>query len=51
MLRPTAATVVFGALVLLGFALLVTVFLPLSGAAWDVTGADGLYYYYLTEFF
>lgn len=51
MLRPTAATVVFGALVLIGFALLVAVFLPLSGTAWDTTGADGLYYYYLNEFF
>ena len=33
MLRPTLPTIVFGALVLLGFALLVTVFLPLSGPA------------------
>lgn len=51
MLRPTAATVIFGALVLLGFVLLVTVFLPLSGADWSIAGADGLYYYYLSEFF
>lgn len=51
MLRPTAATVIFGAIVLLGFALLVSVFLPLSGPAWSAAGADGLHYYYLSEFF
>lgn len=51
MLRPTAATVIFGALVFVGFALLVSVFLPLSGPAWDATGAGGLHYYYLSEFF
>lgn len=51
MVRPTAATVIFGALVLLGFALLATVLLPLTGAEWSTAGADGLFYYYLTEFF
>jgi len=47
--RPSVATIVFGALVMLGFVLLATVLLPLNG--WSVWGADGLYYHYLTEFF
>ncbi|HLT57700.1 MAG: hypothetical protein LOD91_04450 [Limnochordales bacterium] len=51
MRRPTAATIVFGSLVLLGFVLLATVLLPLSGAGWSLWGADGLFYHYLTEFF
>ncbi len=51
MLRPTASTIIFGALVLLGFALLATVLLPVSGAAWSTAGADHLFYHYLSEFF
>lgn len=51
MLRPTVATIVAGALVVLGFALLVTLLLPLSGPAWSTTGADSLPYTYLHEFF
>lgn len=51
MLRPSAATIVFGAFVLVGFALLAAVFMPLSGGAWSPAGADGLHYYWLSEFF
>lgn len=51
MVRPTAATIIFGALVLLGFALLATVLLPVSGPEWSTAGADGLFHHYLSEFF
>mgnify|MGYP007130809856 FL=1 len=51
MIRPTASTVIFGALVLLGFALAAVVLLPVSGVAWSVAGADNLFYHYLSEFF
>jgi len=48
--RPTVATIVFGALVVLGFVLLATVLLPV-GSSWQVWGAEGLYYNYLVELF
>ena len=51
MLRPTVATIIFGALVLLGFALLATILLPVSGPAWDTAGAGNLVYHYLSEVF
>ncbi len=51
MRRPTVATIVFGSLVLLAFAVLATVLLPLSGPAWSTAGADQLFYHYLSEFF
>lgn len=51
MFRPTTATIVFGALVLLGFALLATVMLPVSGPGWSTAGSDDLFYHYLGEFF
>lgn len=51
MLRPSVATIVFGALVLLGFALLATVLLPVSGPAWDTAGVGNVFYHYLSEFF
>lgn len=51
MLRPSASTIIFGALVIFAFAVLVTLLLPLSGPAWSTGGAEGLYYSYLSEFF
>jgi len=51
MRRPTAATIVFGALMLLGFAVLATVLLPASEPAWSPAGAQQLFYHYLSEFF
>lgn len=51
MVRPTVPTIVFGALVLLGFAVLAAVFMPLSAPAWSTAGADHLSYHYLSEFF
>lgn len=51
MRRPTVATIVFGALVLLGFAVLATVLLPAGGEAWSAAGAWQLHYHYLSEFF
>lgn len=51
MRRPTVATIVFGALVLLGFAVLATVVLPASEPSWSPAGAQQLHYHYLSEFF
>lgn len=51
MVRPTVPTIVFGALVLLGFSVLAAVLLPLNGPAWSTAGADDLFYHYLSEFF